>query len=186
MVLGLVFVVRLGEVLIALSGLARTGWMLRGVPGGIAESVAEHLFTSALIAYELSVEARRHGFDVDPKRATVMALSHDLAEAIVGDISRRAGIIEAKEAAEARAFEALEVSLDLKELYREYVDGSTLEAVLVRVSDNLATYAKARFYARLGYRVEGIAEDSLGRALELASLKGLDGVVKRFLERLEH
>jgi putative hydrolase of HD superfamily len=181
-----VLAVRLGEVLVALSGLARTGWMLRGVPSAIAESVAEHLFASTLIAYELSVEARRSGFNVDPERVAVIALSHDLAEAVVGDISRRAGIVEAKEVAEARAFEDLEVSEDLKELYREYRDGSTLEAIVARISDNLATYVKARFYARLGFKVEGIAEDSLGKALALASLKGLDGVVKSFLERLEH
>jgi putative hydrolase of HD superfamily len=178
--------VRLGEVLLALGSLARTGWMLRGVPAAIAESVSEHLFMSAIIAYELSMEARRAGFNVDPGRAVLIALSHDLAEAVIGDISRRAGIEEAKVEAELRAYDVLDVSPDLKSLYQEYREGSTLEAVIAGISDNLATYLKARFYERLGYRVGDIAEGSLRRALELASRKGLEDVVRYMLGRLEH
>ncbi len=177
---------RLGEILLALTSLARTGWMLRGVPASMAETVADHLFMSALIAYELSIEARKAGFNVDPERAAVIALSHDLAEAVIGDISRRAGIDEAKREAELRAYEVLGVSRDLKDLYLEYGSGLTLEAVIASISDNLATYLKARFYAKLGYKVGDIAEGSLSKALELASLKGLEDAVRAVLERLEH
>jgi len=178
--------VRLGEVLLALSNLARTGWMLRGVPSSMAESVAVHLFMSALIAYELSVEARRVGFNVDIGRAVIIALSHDLAEAVIGDISRRAGIEEAKREAEFRAYDVLDVSMDLREFYREYREGSTLEAIIAGIGDNLATYLKARYYARLGFKVNDIIEGSLNKALELASLRGLEGIVRSMLERLEH
>lgn len=177
---------RLGDVLIALGNLARTGWMLRGVPSSVAESVAVHLFTASVIAFELSSEARRLGLQVDPWKATVMTLAHDLAEAIIGDISRRAGIERAKEEAESRAYATLDVSEELKELYREYVEGSSLEAVVARISDGLATYLKARFYMRLGYRVDDIAKSSLETALTLASRYNLDGVVKKILGRLGH
>jgi 5'-deoxynucleotidase YfbR-like HD superfamily hydrolase len=80
----------------------------------------------------------------------------------------------------------LDVSPDLKSLYQEYREGSTLEAVIAGISDNLATYLKARFYERLGYRVGDIAEGSLRRALELASRRGLEDVVRYMLGRLEH
>jgi len=175
---------RLGDILVALTSLARTGWMLRGVPSSIAESVAEHLFIASIIAYELAVEVRSLGFQVNPERAAIIALAHDLAEAIVGDITRRAGIGEAKEEAEARAYTVLEVSGGLKEMYEEYRSGATLESVIARISDSLATYLKARFYRSLGYKVDDIADSSLNTALSLASKTGLEDAVKKLIERI--
>ncbi|MFN4046079.1 MAG: HD domain-containing protein, partial [Acidilobaceae archaeon] len=78
---------KLGEVLAALTSLARTGWMLRGVPHSLAENVAEHLFVSAIIAYEIAVEASKRGLPVNPEKAAAVALVHDLAEALIGDIN---------------------------------------------------------------------------------------------------
>lgn len=175
---------KVGDILIALCSLARTGWMLRGVPSSIAENVAQHLFIAAIIAYELSVEARSLGFQVNPERAAAIALTHDLAEAVVGDITRRAGIGEAKELAEHKAYSMLDISDDIKKLYEEYRSESSMEAVIARISDGLATYLKAKFYINLGYRVDDIARSSLETALQLATKAGLRHVVERFLNRL--
>lgn len=165
---------RLPEIIVALSSLARTGWMLRGVHGSLAESVAEHLFASALIAYELALRARKRGLEVSAERAMAIALVHDIAEAVIGDISRRAELGEAKERAERRAFEALSISPEIRELYEEYKTGRSLEAAIAKIGDELATHLVAKNYLRLGYGVEDIAQGSLRNAVETARRIGIE------------
>jgi putative hydrolase of HD superfamily len=60
----------------------RTGWLDRGIPREDAESVADHTFRTALLVWFASAEAP--GLDRD--HALKLALIHDLAEAITGDI----------------------------------------------------------------------------------------------------
>jgi putative hydrolase of HD superfamily len=59
----------------------RTGWINRKIPN--AESVADHCFRMAIIAMLLAKKAK-----VNQNRAVKMAIVHDLAEAITGDIPR--------------------------------------------------------------------------------------------------
>ncbi len=66
----------------------RTGWLDRGVPALTTESVADHSFRVALLAWmvattypiESSAEA-----NVNPARMLLIALAHDLPEAFAGD-----------------------------------------------------------------------------------------------------
>ncbi|MEN3000082.1 MAG: HD family hydrolase [Acidilobaceae archaeon] len=175
---------KLDEVLAALSSLARTGWMLRGVPHPVAESVSEHLFASALLAYEIALLARRRGIRVDPERAMAIALVHDLAEAVIGDISKRAGLEEEKERAERAAFESLEVGEELRDLHREYVRGESVEGTIAKIGDNLATYLAAVRYRALGYRVDDIAHGSIEKARRVARDARMEDVLEEFLSRL--
>ena len=149
------------EVIEALSCLSRTGWMLRGVPSSLAESVAEHSFASALIAFELSVRLKERGIEVDPFRAAVIALVHDLGESVIGDIAKTAGIGGAKREAELRAVYSLPVSGYLKDLIIEFEEGETLEAVLARISESVATILRAASYRRRGYERVREIEDNL-------------------------
>jgi putative hydrolase of HD superfamily len=145
----------------ALSSLARTGWMLRGVPSTLAESVAEHSFASAIIAFELSVRLKRRDIDVDPYRAAIIALIHDVGESVIGDIAKTAGISDAKRKAELRALDTLPVTHDLKELFIEFEKGDSIESFIARISESLATILKAGSYISRGYdRVKEI-EDNL-------------------------
>lgn len=64
-----------------LKELPRAGWLDRGVPPVEAESVADHLFRTALLAW-LAAAGRP---DLDRDRVLVLALLHDLAEAVAGD-----------------------------------------------------------------------------------------------------
>ncbi len=151
------------EVIEALSSLSRTGWMLRGVPSALAESVAEHSFASAVIAFELAVRLRDRGVEIDPYRAALVALVHDVGESVIGDIAKTAGIGDAKREAELRAVKTLPFSNALKELVIEFEESSSVEALVARVSESLATILKARSYVSLGYtRVKEI-EDNLKR-----------------------
>ncbi|MEM2223019.1 MAG: HD family hydrolase [Acidilobaceae archaeon] len=164
-----------------MSSLARTGWMLRGVPHIISETVAEHLFASALVSYEIAIKAKKRGLDVNPEKTLAIAIVHDLAEAIIGDISRKAGIDEAKEEAEMRAYDMLNIEPELKNLYLEYREGRTLESIIARIGDSIATYIKANQYIKLGYRVDDIAKGSLEKALQLAEQVKIRDVVVEFL-----
>ena len=62
-----------------LKELERTGWAMRGVKR--PESVADHSFGTAILSMIL---AKDEGLDVG--KAAMMALVHDLPEAVVGDI----------------------------------------------------------------------------------------------------
>ncbi|BAA81372.2 conserved hypothetical protein [Aeropyrum pernix K1] len=164
----------LGEVLEALSSLSRTGWMLRGVPHQLAETVAEHLFASAVIAGEIAWRARSSGLQASPEKAVAIALYHDMAESVIGDISKRAGLSRAKREAEARAFASLPLSEGVKNLFREFEEASSPEARIARVAELLATLWRSCVYVRLGFGVEDIGRGSLEEALALAREWGLE------------
>jgi len=163
----------LGDMLLALASLARTGWMLDGVPARDAETVAEHLFAAAVIALELASRLRGEGVEVSPERAAAIALAHDLAESVIGDVTRRAaGLSGAKRRAEEEAFQELPVSGEVKRLYLEFEGGETLEAAVARAAELLATAWRAKVYLSRGYRVEGILESTLREALAVAEGRG--------------
>lgn len=63
----------------------RTGWVDRGVDPLLAESVADHSFGVALLAWVGAIERQAEGADLDPHRVLTLALLHDLAEAETGD-----------------------------------------------------------------------------------------------------
>ena len=80
----------------------RTGWVHRGVRG--PESVADHSWRVALMAL-VGAEGTS---GLDTARAVQIALVHDLAEAIVGDIAPGDGVpAEEKHRGEAAAMEQL-------------------------------------------------------------------------------
>lgn len=174
----------LGGILEALYSLARTGWMLRGVPPQLAETVAHHLFASAVIASELGWRLRDLGIDVNVDRAAALALAHDLGESVIGDISRRAGLGRAKREAEARAFESLPLSRGVKEYFREFEEASSIEAAVARVSELLATFWRACAYSRQGYGVEEIGRSTLEEALRLAGEWGFRGAAEQLARDL--
>jgi 5'-deoxynucleotidase len=50
------------------------------------QSVAEHCFFAAMLAYIMAEDMRKRGFDVSPELAASKALFHDMEEAHTGDI----------------------------------------------------------------------------------------------------
>lgn len=114
----------------------RTGWLDRGVPAAETESVADHTFRVALLAWLAAEAAAAGGEPIDPARVLRLALLHDLAEALTGDLTpydpaaipdaaddearaaflnrrhdRDPGRATAKRAAEAAAMETLAATL---------------------------------------------------------------------------
>ena len=64
----------------------RTGWLDRGVNPDWVESVADHSFGVALLAWAGAMERRHAGAALDPTRVMMLALIHDLSEAATGDL----------------------------------------------------------------------------------------------------
>lgn len=157
-----------------LKRIRRTGWLDRGVPMAAVESVADHSFRVALMAWMLAVSAPEAS--VDPARVLLIALAHDLPEALTGDptpyapddipdddeAARRAFLERrqdrspersaAKRRAETDAMNRLLAGLDasvaepLTTAWAEYEARTTPEARLVRQADKLETWMQSREY----------------------------------------
>ncbi len=147
----------------ALKRLPRTGWLLAGVTQ--PESVAEHSFGTALVAFVMANEINQapaaHGLveGVDVGKVVQIALMHDLAEALLTDLPRRATELvgeAVKHAAEERALRQLLGETEQAEgylaLWQEYDSGSSPEARLVRDADKLEMVYQAYRYEVAGHR----------------------------------
>ena len=152
----------------------RTGWIDRGVPIAEVESVADHSYFTALIAWMASIDDPR----LDSDRVLKLAIIHDLAESIVGDAppyeahevpdrsdtdalraffnvrhQRSPEGATAKRAGEHDAFLRLTQGMpsgtrsEFSSLWAEYEGQSTPEARFVKDVDRLEAYLQALHYA---------------------------------------
>lgn len=152
----------------------RTGWIDRGVPRADVESVADHSYLTALIAWITALDNP----DLDATRVLKLAIIHDIAEAIVGDAPpyaaedvpdpsdvealtafftvrhvRSPEAQAAKKAAEATAFASMTANLpqpvreELAGLWEEYEAQESDEARYVKNVDTLEAYLQSRHYA---------------------------------------
>ena len=141
--------------------LPRTGWLLRGIPPSIAESVADHSFMTSLTALHISLKLSEKGIPVNTEKILITSLLHDLPELITGDIPRyvKKENPELFNKLEEEALDKLGLS-KFKELFNELESESSIEAVIVKIADNLATYIEGVKMLRLGYQVEEIVENT--------------------------
>lgn len=143
---------------------ARAGWGLRGI--GDPESVADHTFRVCLLALVLS---RRAEPPLDRERCLALALVHDLAECIVGDITPYDGISTGEKhrrEGEAMArFAGMLGDDELPRLWEEYQAGETPEARFVKDLDKLETVLQAAEYeGARGAELNEFSEMGEGRA----------------------
>ncbi|CAI5515115.1 unnamed protein product, partial [Closterium sp. Naga37s-1] len=119
--------------------LKRTGWVKRGVQG--PESIGDHMHRMALMAFVLSGVER-----IDRERCIKMAIVHDVAEAIAGDITPSCGVgKEEKHQMERDALEKMCAALgpnrkaaaEMLALWEEYEANETNEARLVKDFDKM-------------------------------------------------
>lgn len=153
-----------------LKEIPRTGWLDRGIPGEETESVADHSFGVAMLAWLLAPD------ELDRGRVIELALIHDLAEAVVGDATpydrdtlqnldpdtRRNWLNQRhvrseertaeKHAAEDAAIESLATELvgeraaRLRACWSELRERQTPEARFVKEMDVLETWLQSRRY----------------------------------------
>jgi putative hydrolase of HD superfamily len=132
-----------------LKAMPRAGWALRGIAE--PESVAEHSHRVGLLALVL---APRAGPPLDAARCVAIALVHDLAEALVGDITPFDGVDadekRRREEEAMRHLAALAGDDGLLGLWREYAAAETPEARFVKELDKLETVLQAAEYGSAG------------------------------------
>ena len=141
------FIVEAGR----LKRLPRTGWVESGVLN--PESVADHSYRVALIALILA-DAQK----LDTLKAVRMALFHDLAEGEIGDLTPtqkgldEAGFRQREDEAMDKLFSKL--PSDIRAMYssawREFCEGNTSEAKLVKDCDKLEMIMQASEYQEAG------------------------------------
>ena len=155
-----------------LKSLPRTGWVDRGIAAEAAESVADHSYFAILIAWVVA----QGDLSLDANRVLQLALIHDVAEAIAGDLppydpadvpadpderrqffnvqrDRSPENRARKEAIEADAAAKIMVMLPgsvrhtWQDLLHEYEVQQTPEAQLVKQVDRLEAFIQSRLYA---------------------------------------
>nr|XP_024358795.1 HD domain-containing protein C4G3.17-like [Physcomitrium patens]PNR31431.1 hypothetical protein PHYPA_025552 [Physcomitrium patens] len=125
----------------------RTGWVNHGVKE--SESIADHMYRMAVMAI---ISGDLPGVNKD--RCVKMAVVHDIAEAIVGDITPNDNISkEEKNRLENAAIDEMCQLLEggmaadeVRELWQEYENNSTPEAKLVKDLDKLEMILQAAEY----------------------------------------
>ncbi len=134
-----------------LKRIKRSGWWMVGVP--YEESVAEHSFRCAVIAYIL---ARMEG--VEPYKAMVMGLLGDIPEARINDLHKVASrYLDGRSAEKVVYREQVELLEDgirdeLQDLRNDYDDQSTAGSVIARDADILECLLQAKEYSDLGFK----------------------------------
>lgn len=144
----------------------------------VSENILEHSAEVAMIAHALAVIDRKmYGGTADPDRVGVLALYHESAEVITGDLPTpvkyfnreiSAAYKDIERAAEARIVAALPD--ELKDDFAPLVspDKSSSEYRLVKYADKLAAYIKCVEELRAGNAEFKSAHESIGRELESA------------------
>jgi putative hydrolase of HD superfamily len=158
--------------LMRLKRLYRQGWLKRGLPEGLCESVAEHSFGTALLALLLAGERGDGGScgPVDATRAALLALVHEMGESYAGDITPVDGVSrEDKEklerAAILRALDGHPDSDWFLSLWEEFEEGATPEARFVRQLDRLEMGLQAALQEAEGFEGMGEFYDSARRTV---------------------
>ncbi|CAN8291477.1 unnamed protein product [Cochlearia groenlandica] len=125
----------------------RKGWINQGING--PESIADHMYRMAIMAL---IAGDLEG--VNRERCIKMAIVHDIAEAIVGDITPSDGVPKAeKNRRETAALKEMCKVLgggvraeEITELWLEYENNASLEANLVKDFDKVEMILQALEY----------------------------------------
>jgi putative hydrolase of HD superfamily len=131
----------------ALKNLKRTGWLKHQIP--FPESDADHMHRCAMCAlllsqppdprdnYDTPETAAYHPSKIDTTKLLRMAVTHDLCEALAGDITPFCDptLVKSKHEKEEQAMRAIKKVVgdplggELYHLWKEYEDQATTEAI---------------------------------------------------------
>lgn len=146
------------DILYQLKSVKRAGWLQSGLQPEQVESVADHSFFVGLMALLL---ADHEDESMDKFKVIQMALIHDLAESVIGDITPADDIsLQEKFDRELAALESvlkpLPMAEELLTLWREFEQGNSAEAKFVRRLDKLEmVFQAARYEKTTGADLEG-------------------------------
>ncbi|XP_017795715.1 PREDICTED: HD domain-containing protein 2 [Habropoda laboriosa] len=135
------------ELLGRLKHMKRRGWVVRNIPE--PETIAGHMYRMAMLSFLVDNEE-----NLDKVKIMQMALIHDLAECIVGDITPHCGVPpDEKHRLEDEAMEDISKLLGDKgpgilEMFREYEKQESPEAKYVKDLDRLDLIMQAYEYEK--------------------------------------
>jgi putative hydrolase of HD superfamily len=182
-------VIKFLEVIAKLKGIKRTGWVKRRVKD--PESVADHSLMMSLMGLSMPIPE-----GCDRNKIVKMSIIHDLAESVTGDIITKeswpeGGTMTSKERLkiEKTAMRKILSNLDgptskeIMDLWKEYIDGKTSEAIFTRDLDIAEMIIQA-----LRYHDKGNFKDSLEgfwgeRNLNNIQNKNIKDVVRKHIEK---
>lgn len=139
------------QMLFGLKNLYRQGWLVSGIAKDRCESVADHSFAVAMLCLQY---APVYPVEMDLDRLIRMALIHDCAESLVGDIIPSENISqEAKYALELEAVKqfmsVIPQSEDWINLWVEFEQGESKESQFLKQMDKIEMLMQARIYEGL-------------------------------------
>eukprot|EP01035_Chromulina_nebulosa_P021095 gene21095-27337_t len=129
-----------------LKTLKRTGWVNNNI--NLPESVADHMYRMTMLSWIITDQS------INKEKLMKICLVHDLAESIVGDITPHDGITkEEKRQLEENALKSIvndldniEISNEIFNLWLEYENSSSQEAVIAKQLDKLEMIIQADEY----------------------------------------
>lgn len=146
------------DLLNTLKHMPRRGWVVRKVSN--PESIASHMYAMGLMTFILG-----NNSTLDNMKCLQLALVHDLAESIVGDIIPTDNIpTERKHQMEDKAMQELTSHLDkdsgslLYNLYKEYEAKQTPEAKFVKELDFFDMLYTAVYYEKTDKNHDSLRE----------------------------
>lgn len=166
------------EFILKLKIIPRSGWKKKA---GIAspESVADHAYSVAAIAMILS-DAKK----LDTGKILKMAILHDLAESIIGDLTPEDASKSKKMRLEDSAMKKILSLFDAKtkkqywSVWMQYQKNSSKEAKLLHDVDKLEMALQAQVYSKSHKR------QKLEPFLDSAKKQIIDSDVKKILEKI--
>ncbi|KAL7302439.1 HD domain-containing protein 2 [Trichogramma pretiosum] len=135
------------ELIGRLKHIKRTGWVIRNI--GDPETISGHMYRMAMLSFLIDPKE-----NLNKSKLIEMALVHDLAECIVGDITPHCGVSpEDKHRMEDEAMEKICADLgergqEMLVLFREYEKQESLEARYVKDLDRIDLLMQAYEYEK--------------------------------------
>ncbi|XP_063993825.1 5'-deoxynucleotidase HDDC2 isoform X1 [Diachasmimorpha longicaudata] len=164
-----------------LKHMKRTGWLRFGIDD--AETIAGHMYRMAVLALLVDTEE-----NINKAKVMEMALVHDLAEAIVGDITPHCGVpVAEKHRREDEAMVEISKLLGNKgpetlKLFREYESRDSPEAKFVKDLDRLDLIMQAYEYEKRD-QTHGKLEEFFAASTEHISHPLLKKIANEILTR---
>ncbi len=162
------------KLLYGLTDLNREGWLRRGIPDYLCESVAGHIYRTARAAFHYTQDYR-----------LVKILSvHDWGEAIIGDITPHDKVDPREKrrletAAMRRITSPLPFGDKVMDLWLEYENGTTVQAKTAKQLDKLDAAVMALVYEDRGFNVSEFYPYTRERLSDPVLLRVFDILLRR-------
>ena len=135
-----------------LKNIIRTGWINWNVNKERLESVAEHIYSTQMLALAMKSE---YEYDIDIMKVIYMLAIHELGETVIGDLTLFQISNEDKEKIEHEAVSKILCGLldgdYIKELFFEFDSHNTKESLFAYQCDKLECDLQSKIYDLEGY-----------------------------------